>query len=180
MTAALADQPPGVGAATARPITVRPAPPREPPFDDELPPRHLRLVGPHDRPLPFAPSRRRLTGPRDLFAMQPTGRGQLPDPLWFGRRLIIAVLESMGGRRSVQQLASHLSPAVLAGLRADGDKPRRGWSQPATLRSIRVCEPADGVAEVSAVIQTGTRFRALAARLEGLDGRWRCVKLQLG
>jgi len=181
MTAALADQQPGLGAAaTQRPITVRPAPPREPPFDDELPPRHLRLVGPHDRPLPFAPSQRRLTSPRDLFAMTPTGRGQLPDPLWFGRRLVIAALETFGGRRSAQQLAPHLSPAVLAGLRADRDKPNRGWAQPATLRSIRVCEPADGVAEISAVIQTGPRFRAIAARLEGLDGRWRCVKLQLG
>jgi hypothetical protein len=48
------------------------------------------------------------------------------------------------------------------------------------LRSIRVCEPADGVAEVSAVVQIGPRFRAMAARLEGLDGRWRCVRLQLG
>ena len=178
MTAALADT--RTTEVTRHRVTVRPAPPREPPFDDEVPLRHLRLVGPHDRPLPFAPSRRRLTDPRDLFAVQATGRGQLPDPRWFGRRLLIAVLEAIGGRRSPQQLAPHFSQAVLAGLLADRDRPRRGWTQPATLRSMRVCEPADGVAEISAVIQTGSRFRAVAVRLEGLDGRWCCVRLQLG
>jgi hypothetical protein len=176
MTAALADAP--ATQVTRHRITVRPAPPREPLFDDEVPARHLRLVGPHDRPLPFAPSRRRLTDPRDLFAMQPTGRGQLPDPRWFARRLLIGALEALGGRRSPRQLAPHLSQAVLNGLL--GDSPRREWPHPATLRSMRVSEPADGVAEISAVVQTGPRFRAVAARLEGLDGRWRCVRLQLG
>jgi uncharacterized protein DUF6459 len=174
MTAARADP----ATAPARPITVRPAPRREPPFDDELPERHLQLVGPHDRPLPFAPSQRRLTDKRDLFAARPTGRGELPDPRWFGRRLLIAALEVLGGRRSPQQLAPHLSHAVLSGMLAGSQ--RTTWAQPATLRSLRVCEPADGVAEISAVVQLGPRFRAVAARLEGLDGRWRCVRLQLG
>ena len=178
MTAAFADT--STSDAGERRITVRPAPPREPPFDDELPPRHLHVVGPHDQPLPFAPSRRRLTDPRDIFAVRPTGRGELPDPRWFGRRLFIAALEVIAGRRSPQQLAPYLSRAVLSGLVADRTRPRAGWTQPATLRSLRVCEPADGVAEISAVIQVGPRFRAMAARLEGLDGRWRCVRLQLG
>ena len=66
MTAARADP----GTAAARPITVRPAPRREPPFDDELPERYLQLIGPHDRPLPFAPSQRRLTDKRDLLLLQ--------------------------------------------------------------------------------------------------------------
>ena len=139
MTAARADP----GTAAARPITVRPAPRREPPFDDELPERYLQLIGPHDRPLPFAPSQRRLTDKRDLFAARPTGRGELPDPRWFGRRLLIAALEALGGRRSPQQLAPHLSHAVLSGMLAGSQ--RTTWAQPATLRSLRVCEPADGV-----------------------------------
>jgi Family of unknown function (DUF6459) len=174
MSAALTDP----ATAAARPITVRPAPRREPPFDDELPEQHLRLVGPHDRPLPFAPSQRRLTDKCDVFAARPTGRGDLPDPRWFGRRLLIAALEALGGRRSPQQLAPHLSHAVLSGMLTSPH--RATWAQQAALRSLRVCEPADGIAEISAVVQVGPRFRAVAARLEGLDGRWRCVRLQLG
>jgi hypothetical protein len=40
-----------------------------------------------------------------------------------------------------------------------------------------VCEVSDGVAEVSVVIDDGRRARALAMRLEGSDGRWRCTEL---
>jgi Family of unknown function (DUF6459) len=179
MTAAIADS--ALTTDPSRRVTVRPAPRREPPFDDEIPQRHLTLVGPNDRPLPFAPSRRRLIDRRDAFSMQPTGRGQLSDPAWFGRRLLVAILEAMAGRRSPHQLAPHLSHGVFIALLADLDRPvRRAWAQPAVLRSVRVCEPADGVAELSAVVQTGARFRAIAARLEGLDGRWRCVRLQIG
>lgn len=177
MTAALATASPD---PSPRRVTLRPAPRREPPFDDELPPRHLALIGPHDRPLPFASPARHLAEDNDLFGTRRTGRGQLPDPLWFGRRLLIGVLEAMSGRRSPHQLAQHLSHGVFAGLMADLERPRsRRWQQP-VLCSMRVCEPADGVAELAAVIQTGKRYRAVAMRLEGLDGRWRCVLLQVG
>ena len=48
-----------------------------------------------------------------------------------------------------------------------------------TLHSVHVTEPADGVAEVCAVVRQGERYQALAARLEAPDGRWRCVSLRL-
>jgi hypothetical protein len=48
------------------------------------------------------------------------------------------------------------------------------------VRGVRVCEPADGVAEASAVVVDGGRVRALAFRLVGLDGRWRVEALQIG
>lgn len=164
-------------------ITVRAAPRREPPFDDERLRRHLAVVGPYDRPLPFAdPSPRRLSEPRDLFAVRPTGRGELADPESFGRRLLVAALEALAGRRSLHQLAGHLSPGVYSGLVRDLERPARtrAWRTPPSVRSVRVCEPADGVAEVAAVVQDGARCRAVALRLEGLDGRWRCVRLQIG
>jgi len=45
---------------------------------------------------------------------------------------------------------------------------------------VHIAEPIDGIAEVAAVVRVGDRFRAIAFRLEGLDGRWRCVRLQIG
>jgi hypothetical protein len=46
--------------------------------------------------------------------------------------------------------------------------------------NVRVCEPADGVAEVSAVFRRADRVRAIAFRIQGVDGRWRITALQLG
>jgi aerobic-type carbon monoxide dehydrogenase small subunit (CoxS/CutS family) len=48
------------------------------------------------------------------------------------------------------------------------------------VRSVRLCEPGDGVAEACAVVIDGARVRALAMRLVGLDGRWLVEALQVG
>jgi hypothetical protein len=48
------------------------------------------------------------------------------------------------------------------------------------LGPVHVCEPVDGVAEVPVVARRAGRAHAVAARLEGLDGRWRCTALQIG
>jgi hypothetical protein len=45
---------------------------------------------------------------------------------------------------------------------------------------MRVAEPAAGVAELCATVETGRRVRAIAIRLEAQHGRWRCTRLQLG
>jgi hypothetical protein len=167
---------------------LRAAPRREPPFDDEQSSRHLSLVGPLDQPLPFdtpghaAPPAMLLPAPPDPFALGRTGRPELPEPAVLARRLVIGVIETATGRRSASQLRHHTSPAVQAGLARDAGRiSRLGTARrPAALHSLHVTEPVDGVAEVAAVLRVGDRFRALALRLEGLDGRWRCVRLQIG
>lgn len=184
------DQAPATALTTAQPhrFPLSPAPWREPPFDDELPSRRLSLVGPLDQLLPFdtvgpdAPSARRLRAAADPFAVRPTGRHELPEPAAFARRLVIGVIETATGRRPAGQLRQHTSPTVQAGLVRDAGRiSRLGTAQrPAALHSLHVSEPADGVAEVAAVLRVDDRFRALALRLEGLDGRWRCVRLQVG
>ncbi len=180
------------GSRTGQVRILRPAPHREPPFDDELPARHLRLVGPLDQQLPFdalpcealdadaAP--RTVRAQRDPFAARPTGRDELPEPGVLARRLVIGMIETVTGRRPASQLRHHTSPTVQAGLARDAGRiTRLGTARrPATLHSLHVTEPADGVAEVAAVLRVEDRFRALALRLEGLDGRWRCVRLQIG
>jgi hypothetical protein len=167
------------GAANAR-LRVRPAPPREPPFDDERP-RHLSLVGPHDRPLPFGAAAATDRSPAAGLTLHSVSTG-LPDVAAFSRRFVIGVIETATGRRAPGQLARHTSPAVHAGLcQSAGRGTRLGTARrPATLHSIHVTEPLECVAEVAAVVRVGNRFRALALRLEGTDGRWRCVRLQVG
>lgn len=172
MTAALSLAPrPG------RRVVIRPAPRREPPFDDELPARPA--YGPLDRRLPFErPTRPAVWQPR------PPRPRQLPDPGPWGRRLLIGMIETAGGHRPLQQLSTLLSPSVSRGLGADFERARRSgtrhWLHRATVRSMRVAEPAPGVAELCATVETGRRVRAIAMRLEDHHGHWRCTRLQLG
>jgi hypothetical protein len=160
-------------------IVVRPAPRREPPFDDELPDARL-LHGRYDRRLPFdlAPVPTPVWRPPT-----PRPRG-LPDPSAWGRRLLIGLIETAAGRRPLHQLAAMLSPSVSRGIGTDFERSARigtpHWLHRAGLRSVRVSEPAQGIAELCATVDTGRRVRAVAMRLEEHHGRWRCTRLQLG
>ena len=169
-------------------IGVAPAPRREPDFDDE-PARPRASIGRESGRLPFpraaAPAPvRLLTAVAPLGAPTPraTARRDLPDPARFGRHFVQGVMEVLSGRRPAGQLAPYASMGVQAGLardRVSGDRLGIGDCIP-VLHSVRVMEPADGVAELCAVVQVASRYRAVAARLEGIDGRWRCVRLQIG
>ena len=162
-------------ATSAAPLSLRPAPRREPPFDDEI---GLRLVGPHDRRLPFGHHRRPAPPP------EPTIRRLLPEPEGWARRLLLGVIEIAAGRRPMQQLSALMSPVVAAGLRDDFERAARRstphWTHAAAVRSVHATEPAAGVAEVCATLQAGRRVRAVALRLEERQGQWRCTKLQVG
>lgn len=118
----------------------------------------------------------------DPFGYRATPRADLPDPVAFSRRLLVGALEAFAGHRSIAQLSPYLSRGVFTGLARDAENPQvtNSWRGNAAVRTLHLCEPADGVAEVAAVIAVRGRSRAVALRLEGLDGRWRCVRLQLG
>jgi hypothetical protein len=161
-------------------IVVRPAPRREPPFDDELLDAQP-AIGPFDQPLPFErPRGRRMSPPAPRSAL----RAALPDPAQWGRRLLVGVVETAAGRRPLNQLTALVSPAVALGLRADFERAAlRGkphWTHRAMVRSVRASEPADEVAELSATVRAGERVRAIAMRLEVRHGRWCCTRLVLG
>lgn len=161
-------------------IVVRPAPRREPPFDDELG-TELAPVTRYDRPLPFERPRRHL-------ALQPSApsplRAALPDPVQWGRRLLVGVIETAGGRRPLNQLTTLLSPSVAYGLRSDFEYAARSgrphWTHTASVRSMRSSEPAENIAELSATVRSGARVRAIAMRLEVRHGRWCCTRLVFG
>jgi hypothetical protein len=159
-------------------IVVRPAPRREPPFDDEL--DEGVQIGVHDQPLPFERVRRTALQPAPPSPLRAT----LPDPVHWARRLLIGVIETAGGHRPLNQLTALVTPAVAAGLRADFERAaqrgRAHWTSRASVRSMRGSEPADNVAELSATVRAGERVRAIAMRLEVRHGRWCCTRLVLG
>ncbi len=164
-------------------------PPSDPPFDDEPLPR-LRLVPPHieDR-LPFETAQPFPTSPASaappagtgdgLFGRRPTTSSELPDPRPWAGRLVLAMMEALSGRRPVQQLMPWTDDAVYAQMSRAVRYRRPADGVPRVLASLHVSEPADGVAEICAVVTGADRSRAVAARLEGTDGRWRCTALQL-
>jgi hypothetical protein len=182
MTSAFTD-PPDTSVITIRraegTIVVRPAPRREPPFDDELA-GALAPVGPHDQPLPFDRPRPRVVQPAPPSPL----RAALPDPGQWGRRLLIGIIETAAGRRPLAQLTALVTPSVAHGLRAEFERAtRRGgphWTGRATLRSVRATEPGDEIAELSATVQVGERVRAIAMRLEARQGRWCCTRMIFG
>jgi hypothetical protein len=185
---AAALQGPAPAPGTPRPrlhLVVVPTP--GPPLQDEREPIRLLVPGRRTRrPVPPPGPRPRLdlpTGPADAADFGPTWsqRAELPDPQAVGRRLITLTIEAFAGRRPVGQLQSLVSPPLFTAL---SERRRPGWctegTAPLLISSVHVCEPVDGVAEVSAVARRGGRAHAVAARLEGIDGRWRCTALQIG
>ena len=132
-----------------------------------------------------SPGTAAVVEPDEVFDRQPTARADLPDPRFWAGRLAQAMLEVEAGVRPVAQLRCWTSEAVYTRLRRHSHRTRfvqarGGQAQPGRVwvQSLRVCEPADGVAEVSAVVQDAGRTRAMAIRLEGADGRWRCTALE--
>ena len=105
-----------------------------------------------------------------------TGKG--PRPKHVPQRMCVVCREK-GGKRTLTRIVLFWSLfTALTGRR----RPR--WcaegTAPLLISSVRVCEPVDGVAEVVAVARRAGRAHAVAARLEGIDGRWRCTALQIG
>lgn len=166
-------------------VQLRPIPPHEPPIED--PRGTLRLV-PQGGPQLALPLRTPPSGPdRDpVFGPQITNRDHLPEPEPWSRRLLQAILETLAGRRSPAQLQYWTSWGVYRDIvrvsqrRGQPPPPRASRGNSVQISRVRVCEPADGVAEICAVARRDGRWHAVAARLEGIDGRWCCVSLTVG
>ena len=111
----------------------------------------------------------------DLFDVVRTPRAELPAPGPRAAVLVGAIMEALGGRRPLTQLVRWLTTDVYDELEVNVT---RGSSWTSRLCRLMVSEPADGVAEVTAIVQRGQRATALALRLEGRDGRWVVTALE--
>jgi uncharacterized protein DUF6459 len=159
-----------------------------PPVEDPRIPVRLLQPGPAPRrPLPPPGPRPRMDAPVPLPGAEPdfgpafSRRADLAPPGPMAQRLVTVVLEAFTGRRPVAQLRPLVTPGLFTVLNA-GRRPRWCAEGASTVRitSVRVSEPVDGVAEVAAVARRDGRAHAVAARMEGIDGRWRCTALQVG
>jgi hypothetical protein len=105
----------------------------------------------------------------------------------FASRFSAAVLEVIGGDRGPQQLLHWTSDRVYAdlvrrsrALNAAAGSDQRLRRLRAQVRSVHLFCPTEHSAELSVHVRHGQRSRAIAARLEHLDGRWICTDLQFG
>jgi hypothetical protein len=124
--------------------------------------------------LPPRPSLRVVTGEeRELDA--------------FSARFAQAVVEVIGGDRGVHQLMRWTTEWVYADLMhrshalhrtTPGDQRLRRVR--ATVRSVHLFRPHEDAAELSIHVRHGQRSRAIAARIERIEGRWRCTVLDFG
>jgi Family of unknown function (DUF6459) len=181
-TAAPADQRP-------RPLHLRPVPRLDGPYDDERPEPPAPMV---DGSLALAfPPPTRVSVP--LRLVPPAGgvsdgsplsrRDLLPDPRPWTARLAQAIAEVLAGARPAGQLSHVATLDVLALLERGAGRLGSRSGAPAQrpiVGSVHLSEPRDGVAEACAVVDTGARKRALALRLEGVNGQWRCTALHIG
>ncbi len=105
----------------------------------------------------------------------------------FAHRFSSAVVEVIGGDRGPNQLLRWTTERVYADLQrrtallaratpADR-RVRRLRSQ---VRSVHVFCPSPLAAEISMHVRQGARSRAIAARVELIEGRWCCTALEFG
>lgn len=174
----------------------------EPPFRDDTPTPLALLTALSPLPLPavepdfgtplLAPvpseksedgTRRRVIDAdlRRLFGIQRTGSAKLPDPRPRAAAAVRVLMEVLAGDRPARQVSGWVSASVLAGLESRvGSRPGKNRPRQCLLRSLHLSEPSDGAAEIAAVVDTGTRCRAVALRMEGRDGRWVITALHAG
>ena len=155
------------------PLRLVPAPASAPPYDDEPGAPVLRLVR-SATPPPAA------VDDDAWLAAERTPTAELPASHVFARRLVQGVLEVLAGVRAVKQLRRDTTPELYTELAAAlerRDRPRGLRPDARAVRSLHVQERPEGVVEACATVQRDGRFVALALRLEGFEGRWRCTEL---
>ena len=117
------------------------------------------------------------------FGPLPTATVDLPDATRWARQMAQVIVEVLSGQRPATQLLRWTVPEVYDEVRSRTTPPSASGTAPLRrprVGTVRVCQPADGVAEAAAVVHGLQRARAVAMRLEGQDGRWRVTVFQAG
>lgn len=143
--------------------------------------------GAHVGPALSVSVRRARRQPDDFFSQQPTESARLPDPRPLLENLTRCVIEILAGARELEQIARWVTDEVYRNLlkrvvisaRARRATGRAVHRPTISIGSTSICEPADGVVEAVVIVNSRSRSRAVAVRLEGLDGRWRATAIHV-
>lgn len=118
--------------------------------------------------------------------LEPSGTvdvADLPCPEQLARRLVQAAVDVVRGHRPASQVLRWTTPEVYSQLRQrarlEQAAGRTGGRRP-VVRSLRISRSGERGVEVSAVVLDGNRARAVAARLDGEESRWRLTALVIG
>lgn len=108
---------------------------------------------------------------------------ELPDPRRWAAMIAQAVVEIVAGRRPPVQVVRWLEAPVYERVRRSAEaaatRGARRAGTPVRVRRVRVSTDLDAAVEAVVVVDDGLRCRALALRLEALDGRWLCSALEM-
>jgi hypothetical protein len=113
----------------------------------------------------------------------PTPAEHLPCPDQLARRLVQAAVDVVRGHRPASQVLRWTTPEVYSELRQRARLEQAGGTPAGrrpVVRSLRTHPAGPTGIEVSAVVLDGRRARAVAARLDGEDSRWRLTALVIG
>jgi hypothetical protein len=176
------------------PIRLRPVPPYDPPFDDEVKPEVWASAHQlaFDWAEPVVHGRRR--GPEEPPAA-PSGAaiaGASTEAKLAVRRFVGVCVEVINGFRPAAHLrplsrpgeaAGVVSQALAAAQRAAeirrATHTRRGQRSPVAVLRLRLCEPCPGVVEAAVLLISGDRTWAVAVRMEQHQQSWSATALRL-
>jgi hypothetical protein len=155
-------------------LRLLPAPSSEPPYDDERP---------GGLPLPLRPADLRSAPPLRLVPPPTSSEVEVlsPPARPFAHALVQRLLEVLAGVRPVAQLRRDTTLDVYDDLeRIVTVRPRPTGLRPdrRSVRSLHVQEQPGGVAEVFATVRRGSRYGAVALRLQHTAGSWRCTAIE--
>jgi uncharacterized protein DUF6459 len=140
-------------------------------------PARPRLRSVHYEPLPGqAPARAAPVEPSRPERPSSAAR-EFVDAHRAATRILRLALEVLDGKRPPLQLAPHFAARPLRYWRAAAGQ--RVARSPVRHGRIRLCMPRSGVAEVAVTCRVDSTYRALAARFEHADHRWRCTAVRL-
>lgn len=135
---------------------------------------------PRVRPASYEPAPGTAVGPARIPPPPLPDTGDPPGARDAITRLLRLGCEVLDGRRPPGQLAAHSAEEVVRYWRVVAARRPALRRSPARFHRVRLCHPRPDAAEVALAVELDGGVRALAARFDLADGRWRWTAVRIG